>query len=45
MMGAEVRPVPASLLDPDYVAVKAPQFSFSRIKEGTRRCVWRWRPQ
>ncbi len=32
MMGAEVRPVPASLLDLDYVAVKAPQFSFSRIK-------------
>jgi carbamoyl-phosphate synthase large subunit len=32
MMGAEVRPVPASLLDLDYVGVKAPQFSFSRIK-------------
>jgi len=32
MMGAEVRPIPASLLDLDYVAVKAPQFSFSRIK-------------
>ena len=32
MMGAEVRPIPESLLDLDYVAVKAPQFSFSRIK-------------
>ncbi|HEX9427401.1 MAG TPA: carbamoyl-phosphate synthase (glutamine-hydrolyzing) large subunit [Candidatus Polarisedimenticolia bacterium] len=32
MMGADVRPVPASLLDLDYVGVKAPQFSFSRIK-------------
>ncbi|HEU4401309.1 MAG TPA: carbamoyl-phosphate synthase (glutamine-hydrolyzing) large subunit, partial [Candidatus Polarisedimenticolia bacterium] len=32
MMGVEVRPVPASLLDLDYVGVKAPQFSFSRIK-------------
>jgi carbamoyl-phosphate synthase large subunit len=32
MMGAEVHPVPASLLDLDYVGVKAPQFSFSRIK-------------
>ena len=32
MMRAEVRPVPASLLDLDYVGVKAPQFSFSRIK-------------
>ncbi len=32
MMGAEVQPVPASLLDLDYVGVKAPQFSFSRIK-------------
>ncbi|MFQ5877088.1 MAG: carbamoyl-phosphate synthase (glutamine-hydrolyzing) large subunit, partial [Acidobacteriota bacterium] len=32
MMGEEVGPVPASLLDLDYVGVKAPQFSFSRIK-------------
>jgi carbamoyl-phosphate synthase large subunit len=32
MMGAEVRPVPASLLDLDHIGVKAPQFSFSRIK-------------
>jgi carbamoyl-phosphate synthase large subunit len=32
MMGAEVRPVPESLFDLDYVGVKAPQFSFSRIK-------------
>ncbi len=32
MMGAEVHPVPASLFDLDYVGVKAPQFSFSRIK-------------
>jgi carbamoyl-phosphate synthase large subunit len=32
MMGADVAPVPASLLDLDYVGVKAPQFSFSRIK-------------
>ncbi len=32
MMGEEVRPVPASLFDLDYVGVKAPQFSFSRIK-------------
>ncbi len=32
MMGAEARPIPASLLDLDYVGVKAPQFSFSRIK-------------
>ncbi|MGH9749512.1 MAG: carbamoyl-phosphate synthase (glutamine-hydrolyzing) large subunit, partial [Candidatus Polarisedimenticolia bacterium] len=32
MLGAEVRPVPASLLELDYVGVKAPQFSFSRIK-------------
>ncbi|HET8947101.1 MAG TPA: ATP-grasp domain-containing protein [Candidatus Polarisedimenticolia bacterium] len=32
MMGETVAPVPASLLDLDYVGVKAPQFSFSRIK-------------
>jgi carbamoyl-phosphate synthase large subunit len=32
MMGEEVQPVPAPLLDLDYVGVKAPQFSFSRIK-------------
>jgi len=32
MMGEEVPPVPSSLLDLDYVGVKAPQFSFSRIK-------------
>ncbi len=32
MMGGEAEPVPASLLDFDYVGVKAPQFSFSRIK-------------
>jgi len=32
MMGAEVRPVPASLLDLGHIGVKAPQFSFSRIK-------------
>jgi carbamoyl-phosphate synthase large subunit len=32
MLGEEVRPVPAAALDPDYVGVKAPQFSFSRIK-------------
>jgi carbamoyl-phosphate synthase large subunit len=32
MMGAEARTVPASLLDLDHVGVKAPQFSFSRIK-------------
>jgi len=32
MMGAEPGPIPASLLDLDYVGVKAPQFSFSRIK-------------
>src|SRR5262249_2098044 len=32
MMGEEVAPVPASFLDLDYVGVKAPQFSFSRIK-------------
>jgi carbamoyl-phosphate synthase large subunit len=32
MMGADVRPIPESLLDLDYVGVKAPQFSFSRIK-------------
>jgi carbamoyl-phosphate synthase large subunit len=32
MMGAEARPVPASTLELDYVGVKAPQFSFSRIK-------------
>ena len=32
MMGEAVQPVPASLLDLDYVGVKAPQFSFSRIK-------------
>ncbi|HYV18307.1 MAG TPA: carbamoyl-phosphate synthase (glutamine-hydrolyzing) large subunit [Verrucomicrobiae bacterium] len=32
MMGETVSPVPASLLDLDYVGVKAPQFSFSRIK-------------
>jgi len=32
MMGAEARQVPASLLDLDHVGVKAPQFSFSRIR-------------
>jgi carbamoyl-phosphate synthase large subunit len=32
MMGGDAEPVPASLLDFDYVGVKAPQFSFSRIK-------------
>jgi len=32
MMGEAVPAVPASLLDLDYVGVKAPQFSFSRIK-------------
>src|SRR5207245_11647186 len=32
MMGEEVLPVPASLLELDYVGVKAPQFSFWRIK-------------
>jgi carbamoyl-phosphate synthase large subunit len=32
MMGEPVQPVPASTLDLDYVGVKAPQFSFSRIK-------------
>jgi carbamoyl-phosphate synthase large subunit len=32
MMGEEVQPIPESLLDLDYVGVKAPQFSFSRIK-------------
>ncbi len=32
MMGAEVEAVPESLLDLDHVGVKAPQFSFSRIK-------------
>ncbi|HZN04620.1 MAG TPA: carbamoyl-phosphate synthase (glutamine-hydrolyzing) large subunit [Candidatus Polarisedimenticolia bacterium] len=32
MMGEPVQPVPESLLDLDYVGVKAPQFSFSRIR-------------
>jgi len=32
MMGETVAPLPASFLDLDYVGVKAPQFSFSRIK-------------
>ncbi|MCZ6695602.1 MAG: ATP-grasp domain-containing protein, partial [Acidobacteria bacterium] len=32
MMGAEVEEVPESLFDLDHVGVKAPQFSFSRIK-------------
>ena len=32
MMGENPPPVPASLLDLDYVGVKAPQFSFSRIR-------------
>jgi carbamoyl-phosphate synthase large subunit len=32
MMGEKVEPLPAWLLDLDYVGVKAPQFSFSRIK-------------
>ena len=32
MMGEDVPPVPSSLLDLEYVGVKAPQFSFSRIK-------------
>ncbi|HKQ98025.1 MAG TPA: carbamoyl-phosphate synthase (glutamine-hydrolyzing) large subunit, partial [Candidatus Polarisedimenticolia bacterium] len=32
MLGQSLEPVPASLLDLDYVGVKAPQFSFSRIK-------------
>jgi carbamoyl-phosphate synthase large subunit len=32
MMGEQVPAVPASLLDLDYVGVKAPQFSFSRIR-------------
>jgi hypothetical protein len=32
MMGKSPAPVPASLLDLDYVGVKAPQFSFSRIR-------------
>jgi carbamoyl-phosphate synthase large subunit len=32
MMGEEVQPIATSLQDLDYVGVKAPQFSFSRIK-------------
>jgi len=32
MMGKSPAPVPAPLLDLDYVGVKAPQFSFSRIR-------------
>src|SRR4029450_12087666 len=32
MMGESPAAVPASLLDLDYVGVKAPQFSFSRIR-------------
>jgi carbamoyl-phosphate synthase large subunit len=32
MMGKSPAPVPASFLDLDYVGVKAPQFSFSRIR-------------
>ena len=32
MVGEKVEPIPATLLEMDYVGVKAPQFSFSRIK-------------